>query len=121
VNGQINSFRDLVVWQKAMELVVAVYRVTKKFPDDEKFGLISQTRRAATSIPANIAEGYGRNSTQDYIRFLRIAYGSLNELLTHLEVARRLDHLTESDSKPVRELTGDVERLLHALIRSLER
>jgi four helix bundle protein len=81
----MKSYRDLIVWQKAMSLVVDVYKITEYFPDAEKFGLTSQIKRCSVSIPSNIAEGYGRNYTKDYIRFLQIARGSLFECQTQLE------------------------------------
>jgi four helix bundle protein len=83
----IQSFRDLVVWQKAMELVVECYRITRSFPDAEKFGLTSQMQRAAVSIPANIAEGRERGHLKEFIRHLGIACGSQAELETHIEIA----------------------------------
>ena len=83
----IKSYRDLFVWQKAMELVTAVYAIPKVFPKEEQYGLTAQIRRSAVSVPSNIAEGYGRNSTLDYTRFLQIARGSLYELQTQLEIA----------------------------------
>lgn len=86
----MESFREPVVWQKAMILVEEAYRLTRSFPKDEIYALANQTKRAAVSIPANIAEGYGRQSTADYIRFLLMARGSLYELRTHLEIAMRL-------------------------------
>jgi four helix bundle protein len=89
----MKSFRELLVWQKGIEVVTRVYAVTGRFPKAETYGLTDQARRAAVSIPANIAEGYGRQSTQDYIRFLLIARGSLYELQTHMEIAGRLGYL----------------------------
>ncbi len=86
MSAEIRSFRDLVVWQKAMVLVEHVYGFSKLFPSDERYGLTAQIRRAAVSVPSNIAEGYGRHSTSDYIRFLQISLGSLNELQTQLEL-----------------------------------
>lgn len=87
---QIKSFRDLIVWQKAMDLVEMIYTVTKQFPADERYALTSQLKRASGSVPSNIAEGYGRNSTADYIRFLQIVLGSLYEVQTQLELGCRL-------------------------------
>jgi len=86
----INSHRDLIVWQKGMDLAVAAYRLTASFPTDERYGLTSQIRRACASIPANIAEGYGRESAGAYAQQLRIAQGSLKELETHVELAHRV-------------------------------
>ena len=84
----IKTFRDLVAWQRGVDLTDVVYRLTSIFPDDERFGLVSQMRRAAVSVPANVAEGYGRGRRAEYIRHLEIARGSLFELQTHVEVAR---------------------------------
>ena len=86
----MKNYRDLIVWQKAMELVTKIYHHTKSFPGEERYGLTLQLRRSSVSLPSNMAEGYGRNSTQDYIRFLRIANGSLFELQTQLEIAFNL-------------------------------
>jgi four helix bundle protein len=91
----VKSYKDLGVWQKAVALVVETYQKTSRFPDSEKFGLTSQLRRAAASIPANIAEGWGRGSTREYVQFLLIARGSLMELETHLIVSQKLSYLSE--------------------------
>ncbi|RBP45279.1 four helix bundle protein [Roseimicrobium gellanilyticum] len=117
----MKSFRELLVWQKGIEVVTSVYAATGQFPKAETYGLTDQARRAAVSIPANIAEGYGRQSTQDYIRFLLIARGSLYELQTHMEIARRLGYLTDldnADSVDARIL--EVERMLSSLIAKLK-
>ncbi|TAK04257.1 four helix bundle protein [Patescibacteria group bacterium] len=89
-NEKTGSYQDLIVWQKAMDLVVGVYEITKDFPTDERYGIVSQMRRSAVSIPSNIAEGYRRKSEVDFQRFLRIAYGSASELETQLLIAQRL-------------------------------
>src|ERR1043165_2453393 len=96
--GAIKNYRDLIVWQKAIDLVVMAYRATADFPKTETYGLVSQIRRASTSIPANIAEGYGRGSRKDYTQFLFIAQGSLKELETHFIVAERLAYFTASQA-----------------------
>jgi four helix bundle protein len=93
----INSYRDLRVWQDAMSLAEACYRLTREFPRDELFGLTSQIRRSAASIPANIAEGHGRESTGSFVQSLRIAQGSLKELETHLILAERIGLLQASE------------------------
>ena len=116
----IQSYKDLIVWQEAMSLAEACYRLTRKFPRDELFGLTSQIRRAAASVPANVAEGYGREVKGSYIQSLRIAQGSLKELETHLLLAERVE-LATSDA--VAELTCASERIgkmLRALIRALQ-
>jgi four helix bundle protein len=93
--AQIKSHRDLIVWQKAMDLVMAVYNATASFPKEETYSLTSQIRRAVVSIPANIAEGQGRRLTKEFLYFLANARGSLLELDTHLEIALRLRYLDE--------------------------
>ena len=116
----IQTYRDLTAWQKSMDLVVAVYGITKRFPRDEQFGLTNQIRRSVVSVPANIAEGQGRLHRADFLRFLSIAKGSLLETETHLLIAVRLDYLNRDQVKPIWELLQDVGRLLNGLIRSLE-
>jgi four helix bundle protein len=116
----IKSHRDLVAWQRAMDLVVAVYGMTSRWPKDELYGLTSQARRSAVSVPANIAEGYGRENLGSYIHFLKMAQGSLKELETHIEVAARIE-LINVEQCQVRLAEADtVGRILHKLIRSLE-
>ena len=113
--GEIRSFRDLIVWQKSVALVTEIYRQTMSFPKDETYGLVSQMRRCAVSIPSNIAEGYGRRSTGDYVRFLQIAIGSVYELQTQLEICRNLGFLgTEGITKLDADL-GEVEHMLASL------
>lgn len=118
--AQINSHRDLVVWQRAMDLVVRVYGLTASWPKDELYGLTAQARRSAASVPANIAEGYGRESLGAYINFLRVAQGSLKELETHLEVAHRVQILDEKALSGVLADAETVGKLLRGLIRKLE-
>ena len=119
--GDIRTFRDLVVWQKAMVLVTGIYRETKSFPKDETYGLVSQMRRCAVSIPSNIAEGYGRHATNDYLRFLQIAMGSLFELETQLQISCNLGYLNQDEVEESYSSCREVERMLSALIRSLRR
>src|SRR5208282_4475358 len=118
--GRIRSYRDLRVWQEGMDLAEACYRLTKRFPKDELFGMTSQIRRAATSIPANIAEGYGRDGKGDYIQFLRISQGSLKELETHLILCTRVRLLTESEAHDALAHCDRLGKMLHRLIRSLQ-
>lgn len=103
-----------------MELAEASYRVTKSFPRDELFGLTSQIRRAAVSIAANIAEGYGREQTRTYIHFLRVAQGSLKELETHFLLSQRIGFLTSEDVEPLIMHCQEIGKMLRALIRSLQ-
>ncbi len=118
--GEIKTYRDLLVWQKTMSLVTAVYRITKRFPVAEKFGLTSQIQRCAVSIPSNIAEGYGRRSTGDYVRFLQISMGSVFELQTQLEIARNLGYVTEELFDENYEFMREIERMLSSLISKLK-
>lgn len=115
----IRNYRDLIVWQKAMDLVTAVYQVTATFPSDERFGLISQMRRAAVSIPSNIAEGQGRDSSQEFKHFLSISYGSLCELQTQLLLSERLSFLDVPTLQATLDRTDEVGRLLNGLSNSL--
>ena len=116
----IQSYRDLVVWQKAMELVTETYRITKKFPKDEIFGLTGQMRRAAVAIPSNIAEGYGKSSRKEYIYFLSNARGSLLELETQVLIAGNLTYLKESEANNLLALVSEVGRITHGLLSSLK-
>ncbi len=116
---EIRTFRDLIAWQKAMELARTVYRITGQMPTNEKFGLTSQMRRAAVSIPSNIAEGYARQSTADYLKYLRIARASLAELMTQVELAVSLKMLAEDPN--TNDLLNETDRVLQGLIRSLQR
>lgn len=115
----LRTYKDLLVWQRSFELVARIYEVPRKLPDEEKFGLISQMRRAAVSIPSNIAEGYARDSTRDYVRLLWIAKGSLAELETQVMLSKRLALLGETDTETILNELGDIERMLAALVRKL--
>ena len=115
----MRNYRDLVVWQKAMGMVTGAYQLTKEFPKEEMYGLTSQLRRSAVSVPSNIAEGYGRKSTQDYLRFLNIANGSLFELQTLLEISRNLEYIPEDSFQTHFDISREVERMLSSLIRKV--
>ncbi len=115
----IKSYQDLVAWQKGMDLVVVVYRESSKLPTIEEFGLKSQVRRCSVSIPSNIAEGWGRQSTQDYLRFLSIARGAVYELLTQAEICDRLDF--DGAWREIVSAAREVGRILHGLIVSTQR
>lgn len=115
----IKSHRDLIVWQKGMDLVVSVYRAPERFPIEERYGLTSQIRRAVTSIPANIAEGQGRRLTKEFLYFLSNARGSLWELDTHLESATRLGFLSLEIHEALRGQLDEVGRILNGLMRSV--
>ena len=120
-DGAIQSYRDLRVWQSAMDLAVDAYRLTNSFPKEEQFGLTSQIRRAATSVAANIAEGYGRQNKGSYIQFLKIAQGSLKELETHLILSERIGICKADAAEPLLQCCDDIGRMLVGLIRSLDR
>lgn len=115
----IVSYRDLLVWQLGMDLVARVYALTRGFPADERFGLTSQARRAAVSVPANIAEGRTRTHRKVYLHHLSIAVGSLSELETHLLIAAKLGYLKQEDVAEALVTTGRLGRMLHGLARRL--
>jgi four helix bundle protein len=117
----VQSYRELEVWQVAMTLAEECYKVTKAFPKDELFGLTSQIRRAATSIPANVAEGQGRDHTREFLHHLSIARGSLKELETHLILSQRVGLLQEADLQPVMSLCERVSQMLSRLRQALEK
>jgi four helix bundle protein len=117
----IESYRDLKVWQKAMDQAVACYRTTTKLPSDERFGLIAQIRRAAASVPANIAEGYGRESAGSYAQLLRVAQGSLKELETHIELCCRVGFIDSDTLAAHRQAADEIGRMLRSLIRAVEK
>lgn len=117
----VQNYRDLIVWQKAMGLVKLVYELTKKFPKEELFGLTSQIRRAVVSVPSNIAEGQGRNSTKEFLRHLFIAYGSLMETETQNLIAEMQAYITADERKEVMLKSAEVGRLINGLVNSLER
>jgi len=118
--GSINTYRDLLVWQKAMSLVNEVYKTSQSFPSSETYGLTSQIRRCAVSIPSNIAEGYGRNSTGDYKRFLQIAVASLFELQTQIEIAFNLNYTDKEKFEFVLERSNELDRMLSSLINKIK-
>jgi four helix bundle protein len=113
------SLEDLLVWRRALDFVDAVYALTKRWPKDEVFGLTNQVRRAAVSIPSNIAEGQGRRNDGDFLRFLAIALGSLMEVKTQLIIGRRQGFATEDEVAAAIEIGDEVARMLVALRRSL--
>ena len=115
----MNSYRDLIVWQKAMVLVTLVYKLSQKFPEDEKFGLTSQIKSSSVSIPSHIAEGYGRKYSKDYSRFLQMARGSLYECQTQFEIALNLDFVKSEDLKAINQISLEVEKMLNSLINKI--
>jgi len=119
MSENIKSYRDLIVWQKAMDLVTEVYGITDFFPSEERFGLISQLRRCSVSIPSNIAEGRGRGTRKDFIQFLRISLGSSNELATQIEIAKRLPKTKNLEYTKIDLLLEEVVKMLNAMILKL--
>lgn len=119
--GRIRSYRDLEVWQRAIDLVEVVYQLTDSFPKHETYGLRAQMRRAAVSIPSNIAEGHGRSGAREYLHHLSIANGSLMELETQVVVSRRLGYLSSESETHLIARSGEVGRMAAGLIRALQR
>lgn len=115
----VTSHKDLLVWQRSMDLVETVYRLTGSFPSVEQWGLVSQMRRAAISVPSNIAEGYGRQATGEYRHHISIARGSLLELETQILLARRLKYLQPADTDPVLKEIDEISRMLATLVSKL--
>ena len=113
------TFRDLIAWQRAKALARQVYEITRKFPNEEKFGLVVQLRRAAVSIPSNIAEGRGRGTKKDFAHFLMQARGSLYELETQIELANELQYISQSDAVRLLEACNELSRVLNGLINSI--
>lgn len=118
--SEIQSYKDLKVWQKSMEIARVCYEITKMFPKEEVYGMTSQIRRSAVSIPANIAEGYGRDSRGEYVQFLRIAQGSLKELETHLILAEQVKLTALDSTAEIQSQCDEVGRMLRSLIRSIQ-
>lgn len=116
----IKSYKDLLVWQRSMNLVESVYRITEKLPSKEQFGLISQMRRAAVSIPSNIAERYGRQSTGSYAQFLSIARGSLLELETQIELCIRIKYIQQIDVEKILNEIIEINKMLSSLITKIK-
>jgi four helix bundle protein len=118
---KVKNYQELIVWQRAMDLVEEVYRISRGFPREEVYGLTSQIRRASVSIPSNIAEGQGRRTTPDFVKHLSIAYGSLREVETQALIAHRLAYVPELALNKLLERAGEVGRLLNGLMASLAR
>ena len=116
---EIKSYKDLKVYQRAMELVIEIYQITRKLPDTEKFGLVSQMRRCAVSVPSNIAEGQQRDSLKDYLKFLYISRGSLAELETQINIVKELDKNNKLDFEKIENLLIQTRKMLCVLIKKL--
>ena len=119
--SDINDFKDLKIWQKGIEIAEKCYFLTKFFPKDELYGMVQQIRRSAASIPANIAEGYGRRYRGEYVRFLNIAQGSINELETHLILSKRVGLCEAKEIEKIIDLLKEESRMIISLIKKLER
>lgn len=118
--ASIKGYRDLIIWQKGMELVKHVYLLCDGLPDEERFGLASQLKRSSVSIPSNIAEGYGRRSTGDYIRFLNIALGSAYELESQLELLKILKFNTHAEVDPILNLANEITKMTYSLNQKIK-
>lgn len=116
----MSTYRDLLIWQKSMLLVTEIYTLTNSFPKEEIYGLTSQIRRCAISIPSNIAEGYGRDGTKDYLKFLNIAYASLFELQTQLEISFNLKYTDENKFNVIHNNSREIERMLSSFIKKIK-
>ena len=117
----MKSYRELIVWQKSMDLVSDVYKSSASFPPSETYGLTTQIKRSAISIPSNIAEGYGRNHSKDYVRFLEISRGSLYELQTQIEIAINLEFLHQDKFDIMSQKCLEVEKMLNSLITKIKK
>ncbi len=115
----MKTYKDLLVWQKAMSFVTKIYETTRSFPKEESYGLTSQIRRCAISIPSNIAEGFGRNSKNEFVRFLQIAMGSLFEIQTQLEISTNLEYLKKIEFKEIYSQSREIERMVSSLIKTI--
>jgi four helix bundle protein len=118
--GALKSFEELEVWKKAIDLTEAVYQASRRWPADERFGLVQQIRRSASSVAANIAEGAERPGTKEFLRFLGIARGSLAETKTFLILAERLSYLEKGEAEELKNVSNEVGRMLSGLTRSLQ-
>lgn len=116
----MKTHKNLDVWNKSVSFVTTIYKVTNRFPSEEKFGLTNQIRRSEVSVPSNIAEGAARNSNKEFIRFLRISPGSNAELQTQLTIAKNLDLVEEKEYKELMEKSTDISKMISGLIRSIQ-
>lgn len=119
-NIKLRTYKDLIAWQKSYKLCLDIFEATKLFPRSELFALTNQIKKSALSIPSNIAEGYTRQSTQDYLRFLNIAYSSLAELETQILLAKDLKYITKDTYTQIKQLHEEVQRIMYGLIKSLK-
>jgi len=117
--GEIQNYQDLIVWQKSMDMVEMVYLLTKKIPKEELYGLTNQLRRAAVSVPSNIAEGHSRKSRAEYLNFLSIAQGSRAEVETQMLIAQRLGYVASDETTPLLSLLNEINRMISTIKRQL--
>ena len=118
-NSSIKSYRDLIIWQRSKSYAVSIYKITGTFPPSELYGLVSQMRRAAVSIPSNIAEGFRRKTSKEKLQFLRVAYGSGAELETQLDISRALGYIGEPDYKNLSGELGEIMKMMNKAIDAL--
>ncbi len=119
--SEVRDFKELRIWQKGMDIAEKCYLLTKIFPRDELYSMVQQIRRSAASIPANIAEGYGRRTTGEYIRFINIAQGSINELETHIILSQRVGLCSQTDMESIISLLREESRMIIALRKKLDK
>ena len=120
MSNKLNSYKDLIVWQKSIVLITEVYAITRNFPTEEKFGLVNQLNRAVVSIPTNIAEGWGRESSKNYLQFLRISRGSLMEVETLVLISKNLNYINDEQHKLITNGIEEVGKILQGLIKSIQ-
>jgi len=120
MTNRINSYKELIVWQKSIELVTEVYSLTRNFPSEEKFGIVNQLNRAIVSVPSNIAEGWGRESSKNYLQFLRTSRGSLMEVETLILISKNLCYINEKEFKKITIGIEEVGKILQGLIKSVQ-
>ncbi|MCL5030756.1 MAG: four helix bundle protein [Bacteroidetes bacterium] len=121
MSEKVRTFEDLILWQKAHQLALFIYSITKNFPNEEKFGLVSQMRRAAISIPSNIVEGHSRKSKKEFINFLSIAKGSLNELRYQILLSKDLKYIDMKEFETVEQYFEEISKILYSFTRSLNK
>jgi len=116
----MKSYQEFIVWQKSMKLVTQIYKLSSDFPQNEQFGLTSQLRRSSVSIPSNIAEGFGRNSSKEFVRFLQISMGSIFEVQTQLQISKNLEFISNEKFNIIFSDAVEIEKMLKALIKSIK-
>lgn len=119
-NAKIKDFRDLIIWQRSVKLVGLIYEITKKFPKDERFGLVLQIRRSSISIPSNIAEGFARRGNKEYRRFLYISLGSCAELITQLVISSNLEYIREEEMDELIDEIEQISKMIMGLIKKID-